>query len=246
MPAVMIWTLESPHDANAVKRLAEKLVEYRGLENLSIHTTGGNSVLKPRVKGETSSDRLRKAVWNYLRDYVCVILITDNDGPMSAHQRRQEQQSLINQIERVANDRRLKGKVYSAQAVQELEAWLLIDCLGISCYFASKRQRYKQNCRDKVSQNRSLGRLVNRYQRGDTELIVEPESGSRGAKEYLERFSEEIQLELNPNMPAKNVRDNRYREKMSPDIAEYVIINKETLRRNKSFRHLGNLLTKFS
>ena len=95
--------------------------------------------------------------------------------------------SLINQITRIVRDRRFKGKVFLAQAVQELEAWLLIDCLGIFCYFASKVARYRENCRDRVSANRSFMRLVSGYQRGDTEKIVEAVIGGKGAKRILER-----------------------------------------------------------
>ena len=137
------------------------------------------------------------------------------------------------------------GKVFLAQAVQELEAWLLIDCLGIFCYFASKRSQYKENCRDKVSTNQSFKRLVEHYQRGNTENIVEAEIGGSGAKEYLREFSEKILLALNPNMPPRNVNRQRYREAMSPEVAKHVDINQETLRHNNSLRKLGSVLARF-
>ena len=164
---------------------------------------------------------------------------------MSTYQRRREPNSLINQIEQVTKDSHFAGKVFLAQAVHELEAWLLIDCLGIFCYFASKRAQYGEDCRDKVPANQSFARLVNHYQKGDTEKIVEAEIGGRGAKEYLSKFSEQILLKLNPNMPQKNINRQRYREKMSPEVAEHVVINRQTLRRNNSLRKLGNLLVQF-
>ena len=246
MPSIRIWTLESDNDAKAVKCLADKLAAYLRLENLSIQTSGKKALPRPGRGGGSPHETLRKAVRNYLQQDACVIFVIDNDGPMSTHQRRQEPNSLINQIDRVVRDNGLSGKVFFAPAVQELEAWLLIDCLGISCCFATKRRQYKENCRQKVSANQAFAKLVGQFQPGDTELIVEPESGSRGAKEYLERFSEKVLRELNPTMPEKNVKNNRYRERMSPEIAEYVVINQETLRRNNSLRHLGNLLAEFS
>lgn len=185
------------------------------------------------------------AVQNYLKQDDCVIFVIDNDGPMSSHQRRQESNSLINQITQVVRDRRFTGKVFLAQAVQELEAWLLIDCLGIFCYFASKVAQYRENCRDRVSANQSFRRLVSSYQKGDTEKIVEAETGGRGAKEYLIELSEKILLALNPNKTHRNITREHYRENMSPEVAEHVLIDQHTLRRNNSLRDLGTMLAKF-
>ena len=240
MPTVRIWTLESDHDAEAVKCLANKLVTHLQLGNLSIQASGRNAV--PKGRGA----ELMKATRNYLKQDACVIFVIDRDGPMSAHQRRQQQNSLINQIEQVVGDHRFAGKVFFAQAVQELEAWLLIDCLGIFCYFASKRARYKENCRDKVSTNQSFARLVRRYQKGNTENIVEAEIGGSGAKEYMIEFSKKIRLALNPNMSLRSVNRPGYREAMSPEVAEHVEINQETLRCNNSLRNLGGVLARFN
>ena len=164
---------------------------------------------------------------------------------MSLHQRRQEPNSLINQIEAVINEQSLSGKVFLVHAVQELEAWLLIDCLGIFCHFASQRAQYKENCRGRVTANKTFSRLIGNKQKGDTEKIVEPEIGGKGAKEYLGHFSEEILLKLNPRKPQRNVENERYREAMSPKVAEHVVIDGETLKRNNSFRKLGDVLTQF-
>ena len=246
MPTVRVWTLESDYDAKAIKCLADKLGAHLQLGNLSIRAVGRNALPKRKIKGASLSDILRRATRNYLEEDACVIFVIDYDSPMSTHQRRQESNSLINQIERVVNDRRFEGKVFLAQIIQELEAWLLIDCLGIFCYFASKRSQYREDCRGKVSTNQSFVRLVGRYQKGNTENIIETEMGGKGAKEYLREFSEKILLTLNPNMPLRNVNRQRYREAMSPEVAEHVEINQETLRRNRSLRRLGSVLARFN
>ncbi len=245
MPNIRIWTLESDIDAKAVKCLANKLVRHLELENLSIQTVGPQAVPKRNQRGASPSDILGMAVQNYLKQDDCVIFVIDRDGPMSAHQRRQEPNSLINQITRVVENSRFTGKVFLAPAVQELEAWLLIDCLGIFCYFASKVAQYRENCRDRVSENRPFTQLVRRYQKGNTEYIVEAETGGRGAKEYLIELSEKILLALNPNLPHRNIRRQQYRENMSPEVAEHVLIDRHTLSRNNSLRELGTVLAKF-
>ena len=89
-----------------------------------------------------------------------------------------------------------------------------------------------------------FSRLVRKHQRGDTEKIVEAVAGGRGAKEYLIDFSEQILLGLNPNMPQKNIKRERYREAMAPEIAEHLVINQQTLERNASLRRLGNYLAR--
>ena len=237
MPNVRIWTVESDNDAKAVKGLANQLATYLQLGNLSIRVSGKKELLE--------GNPLRKKVQNYLREEACVIFVVDRDGPMSIHQRRQEPNSLINQVTRIVNDRRFAGRVFLAQAVQELEAWLLIDCLGVFCYFSSKSPRHRRISRSRILANPSFARLVSRYQRGNTEHIVETESGGRGAKEYLVAFSEQILLILNPNMPQRNLKRQRYHEAISHNIVEYVVINRETLRRNDSLSKLGDLLARF-
>lgn len=235
MPSIRIWTLESDNDAKAVKCLANKLKEYLKLEAMSIDTTG-------RLKPPT---RLRDAIQILLEDEDCVILIVDRDGPIAHHQRLQQPNSLINQIKQIVNDPNFAGKVFLVEAIQELEAWLLIDCLGIFCYFATKRAQYRNNCRDKVLADTSLKHLVNHYQKGNTEIIVESEIGGKGAKEHLIEFSEKILLALNPNLRPKNISREKYREILSPDIAEHIVIDKGTLQRNNSLKKLGDVIAQF-
>ena len=262
MPTLTIWTLESDYDAAAVKCLANKLVTYLQLGNLSIQSAGKKArqavgkkaaqlarrnALPRRGKKEIPLiDALKMAVQDYLKQDVCVVFVIDRDSRMSTHQRRQEPNSFINQIEQVLNDRRFQGKVFLVQAVQEIEAWLLIDCLGVFSYFASQSPQYRMIDRNRALTNRSFARLIGRYQKGNTENIVEAEMGGKGPKEYLTEFSEKILFALNPNMPPRNVNRQRYREAMSPEVAEHVDINQETLRCNNSLRKLGRVLTRFN
>ena len=240
MPTVRIWTVESDNDQDVIECLANKLVAHLQLDNLSVQVFGKSAIPRRR------DSPLRRATQNYLRDADCVIFVIDQDSPMSTHQRRQEPNSLINQIERVVADPHFRGKVFLAWAIQELEAWLLIDCLGIFCYFASQSPQYRTFDRDRIRQHSSFGPLIDRHQKGNTEHIVEAEPGGRGAKEYLEDFSEQILRALNPRMPQRNVSENRYKEAISPEVAEHVDINQDTLRRNNSLCYLGDVLTRFN
>ena len=254
MPTVRIWTVESDYDRDAVKCLANKLATYLHLDNLSIQASGRralqsagrNQSSRRNRQRSPSSDPLRRATQNYLEEAACVIFVIDQDSPMSTHQRRREPNSLINQIERVVNDPHFRGKVFLAWAVQELEAWLLIDCLGIFCYFTRQSPQYRTFDRDRIRQNSSFSNLVNHHQTGNTENIVEAVPGGRGAKEYLREFSEQILRAINPSMPQRNVNEKRYHESISPEVAEHIDINQNTLRRNNSLRRLGDVLTRFN
>ena len=235
MPNIRIWTVESDNDAKAVRCLAHKLATFMQLGSMSIDTTGK---LKPSIN-------LERAVQNFLKDEDCVILVIDRDGPMTHHERLQQPNSLINQIKRIVSDHRFAGKVFLIEAVRELEAWLLIDCIGIFCYFAQNAHSSGMTVVVKYQQNPSLKRLVDRYQEGNTENIVEAESGGKGAKEHLIEFSEKILLALNPNMPLKNVDREKYRETRSSEVAEHIVIDKETLQHNNSLKELGDVIAQF-
>ncbi len=235
MPSIRIWTLESDNDAKAVECLAKKLTTFMKLGQIPIYTAGRRK----------SSINLEKAVQNYLKRDDCLIIILDRDGPRAHHQRLQQPNSLINQIKRIINDRRFAGKVFLVEAVQELEAWLLIDCIGIFCYFATKRAHFRNNCRGKVSADPSLKRLVDSYQKGDTETIIGAGIGGKGAKEYLIEFSERILSKLNPNLSLNDIKNARYRVTISPEVAEYIMIDKETLQRNNSLKKLSDVIVQF-
>ncbi|RKU19783.1 hypothetical protein C6501_01160 [Candidatus Poribacteria bacterium] len=235
MSSIRIWTLESDNDAKAAGCLANKLTKFMKLGQIPINTSGRR---KPSIN-------LEKAVQNYLKRDDCLIIIIDRDGPRAHSQRLQDPDSLLNQIKRIEKDKRYANKVFLVEAVQELEAWLLIDCLGIFCYYAAKRAQFRENCRSKVSANRPLKRLADRYQKGNTENIVEVEQGGRGAKEYLTEFSERVLRVLNPNLTQRNIDREKYQETRSPEVAEHIEINKETLRRNNSLKKLGDVIAQF-
>lgn len=243
LPSVRIWTPESDYDAKAVLFLSEKLVAHFDIK-ISIKVKG-----KPdRQVAKKGSSGLKDAIKNYLQEDNCVIFVIDHDGPQAQANRRQEPNSLINQIEEVVKLKEFQGRVHLVEAVNELEAWLLIDCTGIFCYFAQNHHTLpktcKQNlcskeCRHKITQHKEFGRLITKYTKGDTASIEEPEQGSdKGVKEYLIKFSEEIFQVLHP-MKHKVDKNSKYKEALAPKIAEYIEINDETLKRSTSLTKLG-------
>ena len=233
MPSIRILTLEANNDAKVVKCLANKLTKFMQLTPIPIYTAGG------------PQPQLRKVIQNYLKQDDYVIIVIDSDGQMTQHKRSQQPNSLKNQSRRIVNDRQFSGKVFLVEAIQELEAWLLIDCIGIFCYYATKRTQFREDCRDKVSADPSLKRFVSNNQKGDTETIVEPVSGGKGAKEYLIEFSEKILSKLNPNLSDRDIDREKYQETRSPEVAEHIEINKETLKRNNSLKKLGEVIAQF-
>ena len=239
MPKVRIWALESRYDCRVVECLANKLVTHCGLNRVTIRSSGHSAVPRPRSSDNSSNFGLKRAVLDYLRDDDFIVFVIDTDGPITRHQRLQEPNSLINQINRVLDDSSVRGRVYLTEATHEIESWLLVDCLGIFCYFAATYKQYRSECRGKIEGKKPFLKVVNRHQKGDTELIVEQEMGGRGPKEYLEKYSEEILQCLNRQMPPKSVKAKRYSAKMSPRVAEHVVINDASLRRNNSLRKLG-------
>ena len=236
MPSIRILTLESKTDAMAVKCLANKLAAFLQLGPISIYAAGKSK----------SFAQLKKVVQNYLKQEDCVILIIDSDGPNTRSKRLQESNSLLQQALKIVNDQNFADKVFLIEVAQELEAWLLIDCIGIFCYYASKRpSHYRDNCRNKVAQNDSLKHFIKKYQEGNTENIVEVVSGGKGAKEYLIEFSKKVLDKLNPNLSPRNIDREKYQETRSPEVAEHIEINQETLRRNNSLKKLGEVIAEF-
>lgn len=233
MPSIRILTLESEDDAEAVRCLAKKLAAFMQLAPIQIYTAGG------------PQPQLRKVIQNYLKQDDYVIIVIDSDGRMTQHERSQQPNSLKNQSRRIVNDRQFSGKVFLVEAIQELEAWLLIDCIGIFCYYATKRAQFRENCRNKVLANPSLKRFVSNNQKGDTEKIVEAVSGGKGAKEHLTEFSEKVLEQLNPSLTERNIDREKYHETRSPEVAEHIEINNQTLRRNNSLKKLGDVIAQF-
>ena len=128
MTSVRIWNLEPDYDAETIKRLADKLVSPSQLGNLSIEASDRNALRIHKRNGTPSSDTLRKAVQHYLKQDAYVIIFTDSNSPTSIHQRWGKTDSLINQIEQVANDSIFDEKVSFTKTVHELEACLPMVC----------------------------------------------------------------------------------------------------------------------
>jgi hypothetical protein len=250
LPSVRIWTPESDYDAKAVLLLSEKLVAYLDID-ISIKVKG-----KPdRQIAKKGSRGLKAAIKNYLQEDNCVIFVIDHDGPQAQANRRQEPNSLINQIEKVVELKEFQGRVHLVEAVNELEAWLLIDCTGIFCYFAQnshtlpktcQQDLCSRECRNQIEQHKEFWRLITKYTKGDTASIEEPEPGSnKGVKEYLIKFSQEIFQVLHPQT-RKMDKSRQYKEALAPKIAEYIKIDATTLKRNESLTKLGEQLNECS
>ena len=131
MSSVRIWAVKSDHDYKMVKRLADKLLTDSRLGNLTIRTADKKAFLNRN--GKSLSDTLKKATQHYLEQDDCVILVADLGPPMPTHQQQQEPDALIPHVEQIVDDERFAGRVFLAQGIHELKAWLSVVCksLGI-------------------------------------------------------------------------------------------------------------------
>jgi hypothetical protein len=152
-----------------------------------------------------------------------VIFLLDADGVQSEAKRLQQPNSLINRINRVVAQS--QGKALLILIRQELEAWLLVDCLGICCYFTKNQQ---------TRSDPQWVKLAKKFQKGRTELIIEAESGGKNAKEYLVDFSKVILKKINPQLQPRDLKKSQYEENYSQKIAEKLEINNQTIARNNS------------
>lgn len=238
-----IWALESDYDAEAIQLLANKIKEYLSLENANIEVVG-KKALNAFSKQGKNENGLIKAVRNYLKEDDTLIFVIDSDGPMASFARQHEPHSLGNQINNVLSDPELRSKVFRADAVCELEAWLLIDCIGIMCYYLRKQS--KNDTREYISRHKKLLAITKNYQRGKTNLITEAVMGGRGVKEYLKDYSRAILQAIRPNMPDKNMEQEQYSEASAPKIASYILVNSQTLAKNDSFNRFSEILKRRS
>ncbi len=239
MRRVIIWATESDNDKEVVKHLAPKLAAHLDIE-VDVQTVGKKAFTRVAKKVKSNPAALEKAVGNYLKKFDCVIFIRDTDSPIRLKRRRQDKNSAISQIERVRD--KFEGQVHLALAVHEIEAWLLVDCLGICCYFA----KVENSSKPRERQAQKFQSLLRNYRKGNTELIVEAESGGKGPKEYLIGLSEKILRVIDPKIKRHKLNDKKYEESLSPKIAAYIEINSETLSRNKSLRQFGDYLKQCS
>jgi hypothetical protein len=228
MPSVRIWTPESDYDRDAVVCIAEKIVGYNELD-LAIQSAskqGFNDVA-------SKPNGLQKAVNTYLKRNDLVIFLIDADGNQALDKRKGEKNSLVNRIEAVV--KASEGKAKLILMLQELEAWLLVDCLGICCYFTGNSQDRNQ---------KKWEQFAKKKQKGKTNLIEEANVGGKGAKEYLVELSKEILIEKNPKLKnkPKNLKQSQYSEDKSPKVAECLEINSQTIKRNDSLEEFAKCL----
>lgn len=234
---ITIWAIESDYDKEAIKHLANKLLAYYGIKT-TIRPVGRKAFRDIAKALKKKPDALEQAVSNYLKSGDdCVIFVLDSDSPIRLQEKKQNVKSALNQIEHVVD--KFEGQVHIAPAIHELEAWLLVDCLGICCYFAGVENSQKSRKR----QQKKFQSLLKKYHHGNTELIVEATTGGKGPKEYLTHFSEKILTTLNPKITPRVLNQKKYREALSPELAKYTTINEQTLRCNKSLQQFGQKLT---
>jgi hypothetical protein len=229
MSSIRIWTPESDFDSKAVRCIAEKIIAFYGSD---IKILESSKMAYNQVFQKNQKDGLQKQVNIYLKTSDLVIFLIDYDGIQSHTQRSKEPNSLVNRITEVVNS---IDKAILVYIKQEVESWLLVDCLGICCYFTKdEKTRIKKDWIEFSTKN----------QPGNTELIVESVPGGKGAKEYLVDFSDSINLKINPNLSKKldNLKQKRYSESDSPQVDKYIEINQQTLARNESLREFAKYL----
>ena len=228
MAKVRIWTPESDTDSRVVQSLANKISRFHNIEiSISISSKSAYNTAA-RIDGG-----LTKAVTTYLKQDDLVIFLLDHDGIQSQAQRKNESNSHVNKISEVVSQ--IPEKTMLLYMCQELEAWILVDCLGICCYF-------KRDNDEIIRQDKNWIKFAQKYQLGKTDLIVEAERGGKNAKEYLVNFSRKIIEKINPKLKPKDIDKNEYAENIADRVAEFININSETLNRNDSLKKFADCL----
>jgi Asp-tRNA(Asn)/Glu-tRNA(Gln) amidotransferase B subunit len=233
MKNIRIWAPESDTDSKTILCIAEKILHYHKLNNPECEGAKlwqvGN---KAYVDVATKPEGLKKAVEAYLKTDDLVIFLLDSDGVQSQAARKNQANSYINKITQVV--KQMAGKAVLIYICQELEAWLLIDILGICCFYTnSTTTRSKEE----------WIKFANKHQVGKTDLIAEAVMGGKNAKESLIEVSSKILKKANPKLKEKNIKNNRYDETLSDRVAECIEINKDTIQRNDSLVEFSKYLT---
>ncbi|CAD5981945.1 hypothetical protein PCC9214_04891 [Planktothrix tepida] len=231
MCKIFLWAPESDYDAKTVHCIAKKIVTFHRKDNVEL-ILGTKQAYNHAIKNR-EEDGLQKAVEIYLKDHNSVLFLIDYDGRQSEAARLKQPNSFFNRINKVVENSKFSGRVQLILICQELEAWLLVDCLGICCYYTkSKNTRTKKDWQN----------FANKHQIGRTENITEAESGGKGAKEYLENFSKLIAEKRNRQLKEKDLKKHKYTESLSPEIADYLEINRTTIERNSSLKEFDEYL----
>jgi len=247
---ITIYAPESNYDSETIKRLSGTFLSSQDQVMVNIHTPNKSQFDNLMKKGK---EALKTAVAGILTKDSCVIFVIDRDGPMAYEARKNQRYSHLNQIRKVLAVKEFQGRVHLVEAINEIEAWLLIDCVGIFCYFAKGHHSLPTECKQKNSVEcppacrnqlkQKFNALINSCQKGDTQTIEEPIAGGKGVKEHLQHFAKEIYKRLHDG-DDRVPRNKQYEESQSPDIASYIEINSETLGRNESLKRLIELIVK--
>lgn len=236
MKTVRVWTPESNTDSKFVKIITDKIIKFYKEEDLKLKEPRLEDVsVIPLGKSNYNDvvrkdDGLFKAVTSHLKQCDFVIFLLDFDGIQSHAQRRNEPNSHINKIESVTN--KIPERTKLLYMHQELEAWLLIDCLGICCYFKNAD----------IREDGGWIKFCNKSQSGKTDLITEVERGGNNAKEHLVNFSRKVIKKINPDAKPKDLDKKEYTENESDRVAEFIHINQETIKRNDSLQDFAKKL----
>ncbi|WP_445171481.1 hypothetical protein [Microcoleus sp.] len=220
MNNILIWAPESDFDSKTVCCIAKKIVQYYD-SNITV-LNSSKEAFNQAIRKQ-GGDGLKNAVDIYLINSELVIFLLDADGVQSEAKRLQEPNSLINRIKKVVGQS--QGKALLILIRQELEAWLLVDCLGICCYFTKNIGTRSEPKWEKFAK---------KYQKGETHLITEAVPGGKNAKEYLIKFSKDIAKEINPKLKDRDLEKKQYSEHESEKVADKLEINHQTIARNDS------------
>lgn len=218
MDSIRIWAPESDTDSRAVRCIAEKIVSYYG-SNFKI-LEGTKEAFN---QASRHPNGLIQAVNIYLKNSCLVIFLLDADGVQSQAKRKGEPNSLINKVSQVVEQ--AQGKAVLVLIQQEIEAWLLVDYLGICCFFTKDA---------KARENLKWIKFSKKHQVGKTNLIIEAEVGGKNAKEHLVELSKKILKVANPQLKPNDIRKNQYSEQIADQVAKCIEITQETLTRNDS------------
>jgi len=235
MPSVRLWAPESDYDSQAIQVIAQKIVDYYKLDLELEQSTKTAYIDATSREPNFKSKGLEKAVNTYLIKNDFVIFLIDADGHQSLTQRCKQLNSYQNTINEVIQRKLDRVKLILIR--QEIEAWLLVDCLGICCHFTKN-----SSTRD----NLDWKKFARNTQNGATDLITEAIPGGNNAKEHLIHVSKKILTKGNSNLKPRDLRKLEYSEDQASKIAKQLEINETTIRRNSSLVEFAELLKKAS
>jgi hypothetical protein len=178
MRNIRLWTPESDFDSKTVTTIAEKIKRFYQCDIKILQ--GSQQAYQASVKKDNG---LQKQVNIYLKSSDLIIFLIDADGVQASEQRKREPNSMINKITELVNQ--FPDRVKLILMKQELEARLLVDCLGICCYYLNN---------DKLRDNQDWIKFAKKYQKGNTELITEAEQGGRRSHFSFEKMRSQLNI----------------------------------------------------